>query len=418
MAGSRKGKKGSNKKSSNKKKKQAKQAQAKREENQQQPPQSSDDEDFKDDEPERDLDIVDASRLALMTPRGSPVHDGFDEQVEHDKQLFQEQKYTNRTEFKLPDVSGSDTGNEAFCVAFNAEATLLAAGCGDGVVRVYNAGGKLAAELVTPSKELPVTCVRWRPTTPLSDTKNILIAADANGSLSHWHAMSKTCLFSLEEEDNQIYAVEYTADGATFATAGRDTNIRLYDEATKTNFVTLSSGKTIGSAGHSNRIYSVKYLPGSTNTIVSGGWDNTVLVWDIRSGTCVRSMYGPHICGDALDIDPTGKQILTGSWRPEDSLEIWDLGTAKLQHSLSWQKKVKGKSRPEMLYAVKWAPNGSYLLAGGAGTADARVFDAKTYQPVDRIPITPKGVYCVDISADSRHMAVAGAGTKGVIVDV
>ena len=38
----------------------------------------------------------------------------------------------------------------------------------------------------------------------------------------------------------------------------------------------------------------------------------------IISGTAVRSFYGAHIAGDALDIH--GNEVLTGSWRPENQL--------------------------------------------------------------------------------------------------
>ena len=36
-----------------------------------------------------------------------------------------------------------------------------------------------------------------------------------------------------------------------------------------------------------------------------------------------RSFYGPHIAGDSLDV--VGNEILTGSWRNEHQVEIWDL---------------------------------------------------------------------------------------------
>lgn len=55
------------------------------------------------------------------------------------------------------------------------------------------------------------------------------------------------------------------------------------------------------------------------------GWDNTVQIWDIREGNAVRSIYGPHICGDALDI--VGDEILTGSWRADTQLEVWSLAS-------------------------------------------------------------------------------------------
>jgi hypothetical protein len=57
-----------------------------------------------------------------------------------------------------------------------------------------------------------------------------------------------------------------------------------------------------------------------------------VLFWDIRSGQSVRSIFGPHLCGDSLDMCMLGDRtcVLTGSWRPEAPLEIWDFDTGKL----------------------------------------------------------------------------------------
>jgi hypothetical protein len=41
-----------------------------------------------------------------------------------------------------------------------------------------------------------------------------------------------------------------------------------------------------------------------------------------------RKFHGPHICGDALDIDPVHNHILTGSWRKTAVLQIWDFAMA------------------------------------------------------------------------------------------
>lgn len=43
-------------------------------------------------------------------------------------------------------------------------------------------------------------------------------------------------------------------------------------------------------------------------------------LWDTRLGHAVRSIYGPHICGDAVDI--FGDVILSGSWRPDNQLQV------------------------------------------------------------------------------------------------
>lgn len=68
-------------------------------------------------------------------------------------------------------------------------------------------------------------------------------------------------------------------------------------------------------------MFSLKFFPQDENIIVSGGWDNTLQIWDVRAGHSVRGIYGPHIAGDAIDINDR-QEILTGSWRPENPLEV------------------------------------------------------------------------------------------------
>ena len=39
-------------------------------------------------------------------------------------------------------------------------------------------------------------------------------------------------------------------------------------------------------------------------------------------GYFISKFYGPHICGDALDIDSERGQVLTGSWRVDNTLQV------------------------------------------------------------------------------------------------
>ena len=89
--------------------------------------------------------------------------------------------------------------------------------------------------------------------------------------------------------------------------------------------------------------------------MISGGWDNTVQIWDIRTGFSERSIYGPHLCGDSMDIQ--NDVLVTGSWRNEDPLETWDFGTGKKISSIDWFKsELSGQSC--MLYAAQFNKHG------------------------------------------------------------
>ena len=41
----------------------------------------------------------------------------------------------------------------------------------------------------------------------------------------------------------------------------------------------------------------------------------------------MRRIWGPHICGDALDVDPIHNHLITGSWRKDNVIQIWDVST-------------------------------------------------------------------------------------------
>ena len=105
----------------------------------------------------------------------------------------------------------------------------------------------------------------------------MLLAANADGTICHWHVTSRKCLHTISEENNQVYALDYTPDGSQFATAGKDFAVRVYDEATKSVVSKLASG-WLGapSAGHSNRIFSLKFVPQDPQLLLSAGWDNTI----------------------------------------------------------------------------------------------------------------------------------------------
>jgi len=64
-------------------------------------------------------------------------------------------------------------------------------------------------------------------------------------------------------------------------------------------------------AGHHNRILSVKYLEEEPNLIISGGWDSNVNIWDTRTHRTIGGFTGPKIAGDSIDYK--NGVILTGS---------------------------------------------------------------------------------------------------------
>lgn len=325
----------------------------------------------------------------------------------------------NDTENKGEDIF-DNSEKETFCVRFSPDSQYLAAAFGDGTIGIYNTiTGRRGFSLSSKSASevcLPATQLRWRPTSAMSKTKNVLVAVTAEGLVQHWHVTSHKLLHEVGEEGNQLFCIDYAHDGSLFATAGKQREMRVYDEATKRLSRVLTGGDTKHTPGHSNRVFSLKWHPTDKNVIVTGGWDNTVQFWDLRQGHAVRSIFGPHICGDAIDITMDGSTLLTGSWRVQKQLQLWDVGTAKLLNHISWRNtsSVPGmgitQSEPCMIYSAQFSkdPKGDTIVAGGSGSNEAKLFDRnKNYQVFSTIP-APKACYTVDISPDGTMAAVSG----------
>mmetsp|Transcript_31638 Transcript_31638/g.80273 ORF Transcript_31638/g.80273 Transcript_31638/m.80273 type:complete len:365 (-) Transcript_31638:157-1251(-) len=324
--------------------------------------------------------------------------------------------------------------SDCFCVRFSPDDQYLAASFANGAINIYNAeSGK--QEFVLNHVEgkdglnmpLPTTQLRWRPHTAQSKTKSVLISVNAefDGQILHWHIKSGKCLHTITEKGNQLFCLDYFADGSQFATAGRDRLVRVYDEATKRLVQTLQGGDMKETAGHSNRVFSLKYHPQHPHILLSGGWDNTVQVWDTRRGHSVRSLWNCYLCGDSVDFTSDGSQILTGSWRTDKALQLWDFGqgdNAQIAETVEW--KSASSQSTCMLFAAQCSKDAgsSMILAGGSQENEAKFFmrppGGRGVEPFGALINLPKPVFTVDFAPNSRMAAIGSADGLVRVLDI
>ena len=75
--------------------------------------------------------------------------------------------------------------------------------------------------------------------------------------------------------------MDFNSDGKFLATGAVDGQVRIYDPATR------QIVKTFGRAGwntkgHSNRVFGCHFSKFDENVLLTGGWDRTVQIWDMR----------------------------------------------------------------------------------------------------------------------------------------
>ncbi len=91
--------------------------------------------------------------------------------------------------------------------------------------------------------------------------------------------------------------------------------LKIYDEKKKAMEYKLD-GEGGMVPGHSMRTYSVAFDQSNPNIVLTGGWDERTVIWDLREETPIRSMFGTYICGDAIDL--FDDIVLTASYREDD----------------------------------------------------------------------------------------------------
>ena len=105
--------------------------------------------------------------------------------------------------------------------------------------------------------------------------------------------------------------------------------------------------------------------------IASGGWDDTIQMWDIRAPNPIRRIFSPRICGESIDFNDAGTVLLTGSYRKESPLQLWDWESGKLIDTVTWSHDL---AQPLcMVYTAQFSKNNSkdpskqnkFIIGGG-----------------------------------------------------
>ena len=178
----------------------------------------------------------------------------------------------------------------------------------------------------------------------------------------------------------------------------------VYDDEKRTVNVKLRQKGQFVNAGHNNRIFAVRF-DDTGKQLISAGWDMTVKIWDLSTGTVVRSIFGPEISGDALDV--VGDTLITGSHRSRDALQLWSLEYGKLIDTIEWDPEKPGDS--SLIFSAQFDKGNRFIVAGGSGRNEARIFEKrmdKAYAFSCGVSDLPSSCSSIDVSSKENLIAV------------
>ncbi|CAF0882476.1 unnamed protein product [Brachionus calyciflorus] len=289
-----------------------------------------------------------------------------------------------------------DCNNPVHCCRFHPTGDIFAVGLSDGSIKIFK---KQTTQLLytlidddIKRTRLPVTSIRFfnRPNDLNQDHFKILVATYVSGYIKYWYYPTKMCIFTITDKELSPLTIDFNNTFTRLAIGGYDSKVKVYDVDTKKLVNVLESGDYGSStSGHSSRVYCAKYSPLESNQLFTGGWDDTIQIWDDRISNSQNFIYGPHICGDTIDIDSNHNHLLTGSWRKTSTLQIWDMRNYSLIRDV-----FKDKSSM-MIYGCHWLAS-SYIFVCGTEKNSALIYDRGTLKSIGGLSELKNAITCID----------------------
>jgi WD40 repeat protein len=220
-------------------------------------------------------------------------------------------------------------------------------------------------------------------------------------------------------------AVAFTPDGKSLVTASRDAWVRVWqpagnaaDDALDRLLAQKSEPIASGDAalpaaalavvrwserifaGHSERIRNIAVSQDGTR-IASAGGDNTVKIWDTKTGENLLTLTGHTGYAEAVQFSPDGRHVVTAS--RDRTIKFWNI-----------------EVHTNTVTSIAFSPNGK-LLATGSSDRTARLWELSGDTPLLRYPILEghtEQIYRLAFNPTNTLLATAGFDNMVKLWDV
>ena len=177
--------------------------------------------------------------------------------------------------------------------------------------------------------------------------------------------------------------------------------------------------------------------------LASGGFDNSIKLWDAASGNLVRD-FKPYKMKDfekghrdsvlSIALSPDGKYLASGSggqerlikiWRVADGTVVRDLDNAQFRYTPPGSKESKkdggaappsfAQSHPGWINRLYFTRDGRRLMSAGDAPLDKgylAIWDVETGKMLHGEELPLGTIYSMAVSADETMLAL-GAGARG-----
>jgi WD40 repeat protein len=259
----------------------------------------------------------------------------------------------------------------------------------------------------TLSGSLDTTLKLWSPVSTSVSAPLAVSRAQASGQMISATAAYRRALTAARqalEENDALAACRYLRTARSQSGHRRSDEtvkewVRLYVRLRKES---LRDAWVKGSlVEHSGRVASV-CLSTNGQYALSGSFDNTLKLWDVATGRCLRTFEGHTNVVFSVCLSADGRHALSGS--RDKTLRLWDVATGHCLPTF--------EGHTDFVRSVCLSADGGYALSvGGNLDQTLKLWEVATGRCLRTFEGHTDAVFSVCLSADGRH-ALSGSRDK------
>ena len=202
---------------------------------------------------------------------------------------------------------------------------------------------------------------------------------------------------TLEGHITWILSTAFHADNQRLVSSSEDETIKVWD---------INTGKCLKTLyGYTDWQLTIAFHPNG-ETLASGDNNTTVRLWNIKTGKCLQTLLGHKSTIWSLAFSHDGNQLASGS--TDTTIKIWDIKTGECLKTLFGQE--------ERIWSLAFSPDGE-KLASSSVTQKVTIWDLKTgeYQILQQNETNSGGTKSIAYSPDGQ-LLVSGSEDSTICI--
>ncbi|MEO0374983.1 MAG: NB-ARC domain-containing protein, partial [Cyanobacteria bacterium P01_A01_bin.17] len=276
-------------------------------------------------------------------------------------------------------------------IAFSPDGQWLASGSADQTVKIWDVHTGCCMQTLKGH-------TNWVRSVVFSPDGKIVASGSSDQTVKLWDIENNGCLKTLKGHTNYVQGLSFSPDGQLIASAGWDRRINIWE---------VESGECLQTIADKNSFWSIAFsLDGEI--LATGSTDEIVRIWDVHSGQCLKTFTGhTHAVRsvafrsnsqglDAQELDGQGldgQELVSGGG--DQTIKIWNVQTGRCLKTLSGHR--------NWIWSIVYSPDGSLLVSGGEDQT-VRIWNSQTGHCVKSLTGYANAMRAVAFSPDGQTL--------------